>query len=233
MGDCLSCCFHKYWTGPSEILLKHYDIALWQNSLAFTKLPQHCMALFSAILRPKGHHMRSQRSLPQSPLPDYLEPNLRILFVGINPGIRSATLGHHYAGHSNRFWKLLFEAKLVPERLTYRDDSRLPKWGIGLTNLVARATAGVESLTAADYEAGRLVLLRKVRRYRPRVVALLGLTLYPILFPMEAKQTPMTLGLQSVALHQSSVALLPNPSGRNAFYSFETMLTAFCQLSAT
>ena len=177
--------------------------------------------------------MRSQRPQLPSPLPDYLKPDLRILFVGINPGIRSATVGHHYAGYSNRFWKLLFEAKLVPERLTYRDDSRLPEWGIGLTNLVAQVTAGIESLTAADYAAGRLVLLRKVRRYRPRVVALLGLTLYPILFPMEAKQTPIRLGLQSVPLYQSSVALLPNPSGRNAFYSLETMLTAFRQLSAT
>ena len=175
--------------------------------------------------------MHSRRS--QSALPDYLEPNLRIVFVGINPGIRSATLGHHYAGHSNRFWRLLFQAKLVPERLTYRDDSRLPEWGIGLTNLVPRVTAGIESLTAEDYAAGRRVLLRKIRRYRPRVVALLGLTLYPILFPMEAKQTPIKLGLQSIALHHSSVALLPNPSGRNAFYSFEAMLTAFRHLNST
>lgn len=100
-------------------------------------------------------------------------------------------------------------------------------------NLVARVTAGIESLTAADYAVGRLVLLRKVRRYRPRVVASLGLTLYPILFPMEAKQTPIRLGLQLVSLYQSSIVLLPNPSGRNAFYSFETMLTGFRQLSAT
>ena len=128
------------------------------------------------------------RSQSQSGLPDYLVPDLRILFVGINPGIRSATLGHHYAGRSNRFWNLLYEAALVPERLSYRDDSRLPEWGMGLTNLVPRATVGVEELTAVDYAAGRLTLLRKIRRYRPRMVALLGMTLYPILFPLEARR---------------------------------------------
>jgi TDG/mug DNA glycosylase family protein len=176
--------------------------------------------------------MTSTRSQFQSALPDYLVPDLHILFVGINPGIRSATLGHHYAGHSNRFWKLLYEAKLVPERLSCREDSRLPEWGIGLTNLVPRATAGVESLTADEYAAGRLVLLRKIRRYRPRVVALLGITLYPVLFPMEAKQASHRPGLQPVTLHESAVALLPNPSGRNASYSFEAMLSAFRQLNS-
>lgn len=171
------------------------------------------------------------RTQSQSVLPDYLVPDLHILFVGINPGMRSAALGHHYAGHSNRFWKLLYEAKLVSERLSYREDSRLPEWGIGLTNIVSRATAGIESLTADDYAAGRLVLLRKIRRYRPRVVALLGMTLYPILFPLEPKQAGFKAGLQTVTLHESAVALLPNPSGRNASYPYQTMLNAFYQLN--
>lgn len=166
----------------------------------------------------------------QSVLPDRLTPNLSILFVGINPGLRSAALGHHYAGPSNRFWKLLYEAKLVPEPLNYRDDGRLPDWGIGLTNLVPRATAGVEGLSLDEYAAGRLALLRKIRRYRPRVVALLGITLYPTLFPLEAKRAGRRLGLQPVTLHESAVALLPNPSGRNAAYSYQAMLGAFRQL---
>ena len=176
--------------------------------------------------------MTARKPRFESALPDYLVRDLQILFVGINPGIRSATLGHHYAGHSNRFWKLLYEAELVPERLSYREDSRLPEWGIGLTNLVPRATAGIESLTADDYTAGRLVLLRKVQRYRPRVVALLGMTLYRLLFPVEARQASIRPGLQLVTLHESALALLPNPSGRNASYSFEAMLCAFCELKA-
>ncbi len=176
--------------------------------------------------------MTARRPRFESALPDYLVRDLQILFVGINPGIRSATLRHHYAGHSNRFWKLLYEAKLVPERLSYREDSRLPEWGIGLTNLVPRATAGIENLTADDYSAGRLVLLRKVQRYRPRVVALLGITLYRILFPVEARQASIRPGPQLVTLHESAVALLPNPSGRNASYSFEAMLCALRELKA-
>jgi len=95
-------------------------------------------------------------------LPDHLAPKLNILFVGINPGLRSAALGHHYAGPSNRFWKLLYDAKLVPERLTYQDDGRLPHWGLGLTNLVARPTAGLADLTARDL-AGAAVRARRRR----------------------------------------------------------------------
>ncbi len=165
------------------------------------------------------------------PLPDHLRTELRILFVGINPGLRSATLGHHYAGPSNRFWKLIYEANLVPEPLSYRDDARLPEWGLGLTNLVTRATAGMESLTAQDYAIGRLVLMRKIRRYRPHVVALLGITLYPILFPLEPKQAGRRPGLQSVTLYESSIVLLPNPSGRNASYPYHSMLDAFRTLT--
>jgi TDG/mug DNA glycosylase family protein len=167
----------------------------------------------------------------RSELPDYLAPNLKILFVGINPGLRSAALGHHYAGSSNRFWRLLYEANLVHEQLSYRDDVRLPEWGIGLTNLVPRATAGVDSLTSDDYSAGRLALMRKVKRYRPRLIALLGITLYPVIFPLEPKRPSRSPGLQPVTLHESSVMLLPNPSGRNASYSYQAMLSAFRTLT--
>ncbi len=170
--------------------------------------------------------------MPRPPsLPDHLAPDLRILFVGINPGLRSASVGHHYAGHSNRFWKLLYEAALVPEPLTYRDDGRLPEWSLGLTNLVARPTAGMESLTAEDYATGRLALMETIRRYRPRVVALLGITLYPILFPFEPRQAGRKPGLQSVTLYNSSIVLLPNPSGRNAAYPYSCLLNAFRTLA--
>lgn len=168
---------------------------------------------------------------PLSSLPDRLAPNLKILFVGINPGLRSASLGHHYAGPSNRFWKLLYEANLVPEPLSYRDDRRLPEWGLGLTNLVSRPTSGTESLTPQDYAAGRVLLMRKIHRYRPRVVALLGITLYPVLFPLEPKQAGRKPGLQQLTLYQSNVVLLPNPSGRNAAYPYRSMLEAFRTLA--
>lgn len=167
----------------------------------------------------------------RQPLPDHLAPDLRILFVGINPGLRSATLKHHYAGHSNRFWKLLYDANLLPEPLSYRDDGRLPQWGLGLTNLVSRPTAGLADLTAQELTGGRQALRRKIRRCRPHVVALLGMTLYPALFPREPKQPAPRPGLQVVTLEGARIVLLPNPSGRNASYSYQSMLEAFRELA--
>lgn len=164
-------------------------------------------------------------------LPDRLAPDLKIMFVGINPGLRSAAVGHHYAGHSNRFWKLLYDAALVPEPLTYRDDARLLEWGLGLTNLVARPTAGMEGLTAEDYATGRLVLMENIRRYRPRVVALLGITLLPVIFPQESRQGGRKPGLQPLTIYDSRIVLLPNPSGRNAAYPYHALLDAFRTLA--
>jgi TDG/mug DNA glycosylase family protein len=83
---------------------------------------------------------------------------VRILFVGINPGLRSAVVGHHFAGHSNRFWKLLHESKLIPSRLTHEQDRRLPEWGFGLTNIVARPSRGIDALTPRDYAAGTRII---------------------------------------------------------------------------
>ena len=87
-------------------------------------------------------------------LKDRIGPGVRILFVGINPGVRSATIGHHFAGYSNRFWKLLYDARLVPERLKAEDDDRLPEFGYGITNLVARPSPGIDTLQPAEYAAG-------------------------------------------------------------------------------
>lgn len=162
------------------------------------------------------------------PLPDRLRPGLRILFVGINPGIRSAAVGHHFAGHSNRFWKLLHESGLVPLPLTYREDRRLPEWGLGLTNIISRTSAGIDVLDSTEYRNGRAALERKIARYRPRIVALLGVTIFRVLFPQRSKPArPPALGLSNVQLAGVPVFLLPNPSGRNAHYSYQVMLAAF------
>src|SRR5688572_10394931 len=80
------------------------------------------------------------------PLRDRIRPGVRVLFVGINPGVRSALTGHHFAGFSNRFWKLLYDARLVPEPVTCVDDERLPEWGYGITNVVPRPTPGIDTL---------------------------------------------------------------------------------------
>jgi TDG/mug DNA glycosylase family protein len=151
-----------------------------------------------------------------------------VLFVGINPGVRSALTGHHFAGLSNRFWKLLYQSRLVPEPVTYLDDDRLPEWGYGITNVVARATPGMNDLRPEEYVAGRLRLRAKVRRYEPEVVALVGITVYRAMFPEQ--RGVVELGLQEQTLGDSAVFVLPNPSGRNANFSVAQMLAAFDSL---
>ena len=168
-----------------------------------------------------------------------MRPPLRALFVGINPGIRSALTGHHFAGYSNRFWKLLFESGLVPEPVTAADDRRLPEWGYGVTNLIARPTPGIDTLQLDEYLVGARILRRKVRRWQPDVMALVGVTLFRALYPKLKHQSRAdllgpperkTIGLQEEPFEGARVFVLPNPSGRNANYSYAEMLTAFTDL---
>src|SRR5205085_12501226 len=103
--------------------------------------------------------VRPLQVIPPRPcLIDHIRPGVRVLFVGINPGLRSAATGHHFAGYSNRFWRLLFDSGLVPEPIGHEDDGRLPEWGFGITNLVPRATSGIDTLGAHEYVAGLRVL---------------------------------------------------------------------------
>jgi double-stranded uracil-DNA glycosylase len=169
---------------------------------------------------------QSRGTLSRKRLSDHIRPGVRILFVGINPGLRSAATGHHFAGYSNRFWKLLFDSKLVSEPLTYQDDWRLPDWGLGLTNIIQRPSAGIDVLKPREYTAGRKGLMATVTRYRPNAVALLGVTIYRTLFP-DHQTGRISLGLQDKTLADRPVFVLPNPSGRNAHYSYRTMLMAF------
>ena len=171
-------------------------------------------------------------------LPDYLAPGLSILFVGINPGLRSSEVGHHYAGPSNRFWKLLYEAELVPDRMTCQDDWRLLGYGYGLTNLIAKATAGSQDLTKQEFLQGRDVLLAKIQHYQPAIVAVLGMSVARVLWPQKESRTPakgvarepIQTGLQPTSLGDVPVFVLPNPSGRNAYYSFQVMKELFVEL---
>ena len=109
-----------------------------------------------------------RRALAAPPLKDRLAPGLRVLFVGINPGVRTAITGHHFAGYSNRFWKLLCDSRLVPEPLRSEDDERLPEWGFGITNLIARPTPGIDTLKPDEYIAGARTL-RKMLLVDPHV----------------------------------------------------------------
>jgi len=161
-------------------------------------------------------------------LRDCIQPGVLVFFVGINPGLRSAQTGHHFAGYSNRFWRLLHESKIVSEPLTYREDRRLPEWRLGLTNIIGRCTAGIDTLDPVEYRQGVANLKRKIRRYQPHIVALLGVTIFRMLFPpKEQSKGPLDLGVTTMQLAGARIFLLPNPSGRNAHYSYRQMLTVF------
>jgi len=164
------------------------------------------------------------------PLRDRVGSDCQVLFVGINPGMRSEAIGHHFAAYSNRFWKLLYESRLVPEPINAEDDDRLPEWGFGITNLVPRATPGIDGLTPGEYAAGARVLRRKIRRLKPPIVVLIGVTLFRSLF---ARTGAVRVGLQRERLEGARVFVLPNPSGRNANFSYREMLTAFRKLRHT
>jgi TDG/mug DNA glycosylase family protein len=167
---------------------------------------------------------------------------VRVLFVGINPGVRSAITGHHFAGYSNRFWKLLFEAGLLPALITSEQDGRLPEFGFGVTNLVARPSPGIDDLRPAEYVDGWKILHRKIKRYRPQIVALVGVTLYRAIVPLlvdhegagpdrkvaaALKSRRIVPGQQAEVVHGARIFVLPNPSGRNANFTYAEMLAAF------
>ena len=158
-----------------------------------------------------------------------MRPPVRILFVGINPGVRSAMTGHHFAGFSNRFWKLLHDARIVPEPIGYEDDERLPEWGMGITNLIGRATPGIDTLKPIEYVEGLRVLRRKVRRWKPEIVAFVGVTVFRAAFALPPR-TPVRLGVQRDRFEGARVVVLPNPSGRNANFSYAEMVAAFRSL---
>jgi TDG/mug DNA glycosylase family protein len=174
--------------------------------------------------------LRISPPLPLKPLKDRIGADTRVLFVGINPGIRSSLTGHHFAGYSNRFWKLLYESGLVPEPITYADDRRLPEWGFGITNLIPRPTPGIDTLHREEYVTGARALTGKVRRVKPTVVAFIGVTLFRAVFARPARQV-VRLGLQAETLGGAAVFVLPNPSGRNANFSYSEMLAAFAALA--
>jgi len=168
-------------------------------------------------------------------LKDHIAPGLKILFVGINPGVRSALTGHHFAGFSNRFWKLLGDSGLTPEPITYAQDYRLLEWNLGLTNLIARPSPGIDDLRREEYTDGWKSLDRKIRRYEPKMVAFVGVTLYRAVLPLlkesdRISEATHVLGLRSLKIHGADIFVLPNPSGRNANFSYAEMLKAFVEL---
>jgi double-stranded uracil-DNA glycosylase len=147
-------------------------------------------------------------------IPDVIAHGLRILFCGINPGLYSGATGHHFARPGNRFWPALHAAGLTPRRIQPWEERELLRYGLGITNLVARTTARAAELPADELRTGRALLERKVARSRPAVVAFAGLGAYRVAFDRPAA----TVGAQDERLAGARVWVLPNPSGLNAHY---------------
>ena len=156
------------------------------------------------------------------PLPDYLRPGLDVIFVGINPGMRSSAAGHHYAGPGNHFWPLLYEAGLVSEPLTYRDDARVLGWNIGLTNMVERASRGVADLSREEMRAGAIALRRKLERFRPLVIVFNGKAIYDVFAGRKTE-----LGVQDDRVAGAAVYVMPSTSPRGATYQRADKLAHF------
>jgi mismatch-specific thymine-DNA glycosylase len=148
-------------------------------------------------------------------LPDYLQPGLRLVFVGFNPSLRAAAVGHYYAGPGNLFWPLLYETGLLPEPLTYAEDARILEFGIGLTDLVKRPTRSSADLSIAEARAGAMVLQRKLSLYTARVVCFNGKGVYAW---YRGRQT-VVLGIQEERIGLSQVFVVPSTSARNGHFS--------------
>jgi double-stranded uracil-DNA glycosylase len=149
-----------------------------------------------------------------SALPPIVGPDLKVLFVGINPSLRSAEVGHNFARPGNRFYPALHAAGFTPRQLAPSEDTRLPRYGVGITNIAARPTRAAAELSREELREGAAQLERLVAEVRPRLVAFLGLTAYRTAFA----RPKATLGLQEETLGERPVWILPNPSGLNAHY---------------
>lgn len=157
---------------------------------------------------------------------DVIAPGLRVLFVGINPSLYSAAVRHHFARPGNRFWPVLHAAGFTERLLSPSEERELLKWGYGITNVVAPATAAAAELSAEQFVAGGRRLVAKVRRYRPCVVAVLGVGAYRTAFA----RPHAAPGRQEQTLAGASLWVLPNPSGLNANYQMKELVRLFRRL---
>ena len=159
-------------------------------------------------------------------IPDIIAPGLKVLFCGINPGLYSAALGHHFAHPGNRFWKTLHAAGYTEYLLSPFEDHDLLQWGCGLTNLVERATAKARDLTSEELVEGQYRLEEKVEHCQPRFVAVLGIVAYRKAFG----RRKVAVGEQARGIANARLWALPNPSGLNAHYRLDDLARLYGEL---
>jgi TDG/mug DNA glycosylase family protein len=179
--------------------------------------------LASEAPRPSRAELEAARG---KSIPDVIAPGLDVLFVGINPSLWSGAVGLHFARPGNRFWRALHEAGFTDRLLSPHENREVLKRRIGVTNLVNYATASADELNVADYQRGARLIAAKVRRYRPKVVAFVGMGAYRTAFARPRARG----GLQDERLGGAAIWVLPNPSGRTAGYQMPALAGAFREL---
>jgi len=162
-------------------------------------------------------------------IPDVLAPRLKVLFCGINPGLYSGATGHHFARPGNRFWPALHRAGFTARQLHPSEQRELLQAGYGVVNLVNRTTAAADELQPGEFVAGRRRLAAKVRRYRPRAIAFLGVGAYCHAFGLRCAK----IGPQPDLFEGAKVWVLPNPSGLNANYQLPDLVRLFRALQSS
>ncbi len=161
-----------------------------------------------------------------STIPDVIAPGLRVLFSGINPGLWTAVVGRHFARPGNRFWPALHASGFTPRLFGPEEQERLLELGLGITNVAARATARADELTTQELREGGRILAAKAAKYRPRWVAIVGITAYRTAFD----RPRAVVGAQEETLADSRLWVLPNPSGLNAHWTAATLAEEFAKL---
>ena len=159
-------------------------------------------------------------------LPDVIAWGLKVLFCGINPGLYSAAVGHHFARPGNRFWTALFRAGLTDRLLSPSDENLLPGFGYGVTNIVNSATAQASELSTKELQAGAELLKRKVWSFQPRILGILGVDAYRKAF----QRKTATIGCQREKIGHTRLWVLPNPSGINAHYQVEDLIRLLSEI---
>jgi double-stranded uracil-DNA glycosylase len=159
-------------------------------------------------------------------LPDILAPGLSVVFCGINPGMRAASTGHHFAGRGNRFWRVLHLAGFTPGQLRPEDGFSLLQYGCGLTTAVSRATARADQLSPAEIKAAAFELERKIERYAPNAIAFLG----KMVLAAITGTRDIQWGLQPARFGGAQAWVLPNPSGLNRGFDLDALVSAYREL---
>ncbi len=163
---------------------------------------------------------------PVQPLPDILEPGLSVVFCGINPGMRAASTGHHFAGRGNRFWRTIHLAGFTPEQIDPEEDRTFLQYACGLTTAVSRATARAHELSRWEFDAAAAEFEQKIERYAPQCVAFLG----KMALSAMSRRCDVDWGLQPATFGGARAWVLPNPSGLNRAYSLDALVIAYRKL---